>query len=141
MSVVREILNRSLYESKSQLDIFLKRINPYSTKENAWVSFEDAEVYVRVTKRYLNNKGVRTIEIANVTRESRAENIDYNPLIKSTGFMNRLMNKLETYAVKHKIIVYVESILNEFLPEWYERRGYTRVQGTSPPSFYKSFST
>ena len=143
MSTAREVLNRSLYETKIQLEMFLKRTSPDSVRVssiNEWVSFEDAEAYIRVSKRYLKNEFIKTIEIANVTKESRSENVDYNPTVKSTGFMNRLMNKLETYATKHGIVVYVENVLNEFLPKWYERREYTRVQGSFPPSFYKFFT-
>ena len=135
----RTVINKAMSEGNQTLQSFLSKTKPKSTSKNEWVTFEDAEVYVRISQRFMDGKRVGSIEVANVTRESRSDNVEYNPNVKSTGFMRRLYDIVEDYAENYSLVVYAESVLNEFLPGWLERRGYHRVSMSNPPSYYKFF--
>ena len=105
---------------------------PRRSKSNAWYEFEDGEAYIRVSQRYLREGGRRravpTLELSSVHRESRHDNCEYDSSVKSTGFMDRIMTEVETIADVRGLVVFVENVLNGFLPEWFIRRGYARVE-------------
>ena len=103
-----------------------------------WLQHEDADVYLRYTYRLLPEIGkCRTLELASCNRESRQTNIEYDANAVSTGFMNRLINEIETLANGIADAVYIENVLNEFLPYWFVRRGYTEIDGSMPLCFYR----
>ena len=77
------------------------------------------------------------VDIASITRESRNDNIYYNSNKKSTGFLHEVFTIIESEAGARACGVYVESILNEWLPDWLKNRGYTAMKSTEPPSYYK----
>lgn len=107
-----------------------------------WTKFEDASLYIRISPRMVSGPGLRRwyvfLDLASVGRSSRRDNIDYDPYAVSTGFMNRLMTELESHALVVADGVYVESVLNGWLADWFLRRGYQLVfEGESPPSLYR----
>ena len=105
----------------------------------AWIKFEDGKAYIRLSYRTLGTvKMERWVDLANVNRPRRIHNMQFNPKARSTGFMRRLMTMLEDEALRHNAAgVYVENVLNEFLPAWFERRGYTKIGDDQMPCFYK----
>ena len=107
------------------------------TKGHLWLDYEDAEVYVRLSWRYIDGIQVRMLDLANVVRSSRYDNVQFDPSVKSTGFMKRLMEDFESRALEIADGVYVESVMNEFLPDWFVRRGYMLVPDSWPLSFYR----
>ena len=121
---------------KRTLDEFLESYKPTAFPVSEWVTFEDGEMYVRLTWRFFDREQKATIESANVVRPCRHDNMTINPNMESSGFMKRRMEKIEGYARRTGRIVFVESVLNEFLPRWYFDRGYELMPQSCPPSFY-----
>lgn len=111
---------------------------------NIWFNYRDGEVYLRRSSRLFNNERFDTIDIANMSHHGREDNVSYDPHAESTGFLQALFNVIEDrtrdLGIKY---IYVENVLNEWLPLWLEVRGYIlypkaqypNVQG--PPCFYK----
>ena len=103
------------------------------------ISYEDARVHLRKSVR-MTAKGSHArpcLDLVSVTRFSRHWNIRYDPSAASTGFMARLMDDLEGQAARKGRDIYVEFVITEWLPDWLERRGYTRTELPDPPSFWK----
>ena len=101
-----------------------------SKNRNSWIRFEDGDVYVRKAQRYLHglDSPVECLDIANVSRDNEAP----------SGFMERMMSEAEKVAFESGRVVYVENVINEFLPQWFEKRGYIQCGNDSGiPSYYK----
>ena len=108
---------------------------------NVWSYFEDAEVYVRVSRRFINDSNLTFFDLANFCRPIRVGNLyRESPKPKSTGFMGRLLAMAGSKVEEMKLDgIYVECILNEWLPEWFERQGfeYHEAAGGVSPSMYR----
>lgn len=106
-----------------------------------WTQFEDAEVYVRNSRRYGRSMESldRFLDLANFARESRRENVKYDPNATSTGFMRRLLTTADKVAREFGADgVYVEAVMNEWLPEWLESQGFTQSPLREwPPCYYR----
>lgn len=86
----------------------------------------------------IEERWVRTLDLANISRESRSRNVSNDPSgVQSSGFMSRLMDDVESRASELGDGVFIETVLNEFLPDWFRRRGYTDLPDTKPPCFYR----
>ena len=109
---------------------------------NAWVEFEDdGEVYLRFGRHLINGEVQQTLDLANARRDSRADNMYRDGRYPSSGFMLRLIESIELHALNQGVeYVYVESVLNEFLPAWFERHGYTFVTNSNPACYYKQIA-
>lgn len=108
------------------------------THGNAYVEYEDAMLYARVTRRLIDGQIVRTLDLVNIARESRRTNTTREASPQSTGFMRRFMLDFEAHAkTLGREYVYIESVLNEFLGDWFEHRGYTLVAASNPACYYK----
>ena len=106
-------------------------------ERNGYIQYREATMYVRRSKRLIEGKQVEMIDLANISREGREDNIHCNALISSTGFMSRVMDLLESVAEREADGVLVENVLNDFLPEWFDKRGYSLVDPNQEiPSFY-----
>ena len=105
-----------------------------------WIRYENSDLYLRRGFRYFFKAKTLTLEVANVTRDGRDSNIKFNPMIESTGFMNRLMGDVESVALDHGLAVYIENVMNEFLPRWFRRRGYVEVPILKPPCYFRLLS-
>ena len=103
------------------------------------VRYEDARAYLRKGLRWIEEEpDIRPcLDRSSIVRRSRRHNTRHDPNVGSTGFMRRFMDDLESLAGQHRLDVYVENVINEWLPEWLERRGYAQV-GDDPtaPSFH-----
>ena len=112
------------------------------TGRPVWRTFrEDGMVYTRLAPHLIDGQRVTMIELANFYREGVQANVKARRDTKSTGFLDSLMTKLESDARLYADGVYVECILNEWLPEWLERRGYKRdrrhPEDDLAPSYYR----
>ena len=135
------LVDNYLFESNLLIESDLKNFLDKATKKtlpySEWIKYEDAEVYLRKGKRMIENEIVDTLEFSSISRKSRERNVETNPSANSTGFMNRFTSKLEQAAKKNGWVMYIENIMNDFLPAWYKKRGYKVVPGSSPLSMYK----
>ena len=129
--------------SKPSLETFLAQcpIETPSLDDSQWVTFKDAELYIRFTSRRLPIGKALVFEVSNLGRRSRAENIEYDIHARNTGFMDEMMCKIEKRAIAVCDGVMIAGVMNEFLPGWFVRRGYSRVDdsflGMGYPAFYR----
>ena len=85
----------------------------------------DCSAYVRKSLRYLpTRKYIACLDLANIARESRMMNSYESSAIISSGFLDAWMTAFEQTANRYGYGVYVENVLNEWMPGWLERRGY-----------------
>jgi hypothetical protein len=112
-----------------------------SPDRNAHLAIDNYEVYLRKSLRP-DSDGlmIDAIDLVSVTRTD-AENASFSkgraPDEKPGDFRD-LVKKLESEAADHGIeAVYVESVMNEFLPDVLVRYGYSEVPGGDLPSFIK----
>ena len=111
---------------------------------NQYYNFEGSEIYL---KRYgavvVNTKVMPCIVVSHISHKGHEENVrKVVPKPQSTGFMDRLMTLIEARADQVGFLVVIENIMNEWLPEWFERRGYeyteSRDMGLADlPSMYR----
>ena len=84
-----------------------------------WLADEHIKIYVRVTKHYLpNGEVVKTIDLASIEVEEEH---------RGSGVFTKKLEEIELLASERGFTVYVESILNERLIPFLEKRGYRRV--------------
>jgi hypothetical protein len=101
-----------------------------STLRNEWVKFDGLKVHLRKGSMHIDNDIKNATQLANLENPKRETNIYYDPAHKSTGKFSALMIESKKLAVENKYDgVYVESILNEFLPDVLKRYGYSPVNG------------
>ena len=104
-------------------------------KTGVMTQYEDASVYVRRSQRYLDGTLYKFFDLAGVARASRNDNAHYDAKQQSTGFMRRLMDVIEQKAIADDG-VFIENVINEFLPDWFRSRGYVEMVNMYPPCFY-----
>ena len=98
---------------------------------NEYIKFNGLVVYLRKGPIGINGEIKNAIQLANVTNPRRSDNLTSDPKRKSTGRFSALMAALEKMAVEHGYDgVFVESILNDFLPSVLDRYGYSAVNET-----------
>ena len=103
------------------------------------VKWEDAYMTVTVGERRIDGKTVKTFELLDLMRESRSDNYWHDRQAKSTGFLIRLIDAIEWHVYSEGIAdcIWVDTVVNEFLPKWLIRHGYTQRFGHWPHCFYK----
>jgi hypothetical protein len=97
----------------AKLDLFVEEGLKAKFTASSRLQIGPIMLYTRVASRYVNGAMVRTLDIGTVETS-----------IPQKGHFTRLLNHMERLAHKHGIPVYVESILNEHLQAFLERRGY-----------------
>lgn len=112
--------------------IYKRHINSFnlSAARNKWLVHKDIKVYVRKGQRRLpGTTGFQvTFDVAN---------IEVHPNLRSKGKFTEWLSILEVEAKKNGYdAVFVESILEERLIPFLERRGYQHMPGSIPPSMY-----
>ena len=132
------------YTLKDYIDLYIQsnEKTTFTWKRGVWTKFEDSEVYICLNHDiYIQKEKYNSIRIANFLRKNRF--VEKKPNVKSTGFCDRLFSFIEDFADNNNKIVFIENVMNEFLPEWLERRGYNKYIGNmsfnvcSPPSYYR----
>ena len=127
-------------QAREKIEFFASQAQAHVTFNN-WIKYEDASVYLRKGRRMLNGQSYTTLELASVTRKSRGKKgYKIQEGSTSSGFMSQLMDDIEAAAAARGWAVYIENVINEFLPAWLTWRGYTRITyGYATPSFYLIF--
>ena len=112
-----------------QLESFLSEPDTFPLNTfGQWTRFEDGEVYIRkFSKCVFEGDFVECMSLGNVNRPGRK--LEFDATVKSSGFMGRLMDVIEQHAAINNRHVKIENVLNEFLPDWYEQRGYMEMGG------------
>ena len=112
-----------LMENKLDLSGFIS-----GDLRNSYVNFQGLKVYLRKGSLYIDKEYKNVIQLANVTNPKRSSNIEINPRRKSTGKFKALINELNRLAQEYNYDgIYVESVLNDFLPDVLERYGFKMV--------------
>jgi GNAT superfamily N-acetyltransferase len=84
-----------------------------------WLADDNIKIYVRVTKHYLpDGEVVKTIDLSSIEVEEAH---------RGRGLFTRKLEEIELLASERGFTIYVESILNERLIPFFEKRGYRRV--------------
>ena len=98
-------------------------------KGREWFRFDShyIEAYIRVTERYLGRERRKTLELAACEVDSA---------MRGTSFFTHFLTCFEGVAWALDRAVYIESVLNERLAEFFDKRGYVRQNEDIPPSFY-----
>lgn len=88
------------------------------TRYNSWMHFPEyhLNIYLRLTKRYLNGAMHNTIDLASIV-------IDEDH--RSKNHFSRFLSEVEKIAEKTGRVVYVESLLNKRLKQYLLNNGYT----------------
>jgi GNAT superfamily N-acetyltransferase len=84
-------------------------------------------VYVRNTSRYSNGSLVKCLDVAS---------IEVEPALQGRGLFRSWLRKAEEEAFKRGLSVFIESVLNPFLPEVLARYGYAEDR-MNPHCFWK----
>ena len=111
-----------------------------SRRKRGYIRYEDAHAYLRKSYRIMGEGPEirRCLDLSSISRQGQGRNIDHDPKYTSTGFMARFMTDLENQATRSGMDVYVESVINHWLPGWLEKRGYARVGDMDPPNFHRA---
>lgn len=95
---------------------------------NLYIWFDTIECYMRKGPRIVDNEIYNVLTIANVTNRKRYDNAEFKSNHKRTGLFKKFETHVREMAKKYGYDgVYVEIVLNEFLPDVLLRYGYTRV--------------
>ena len=123
---INELLNiRRIDEVKNTIEKFFNGSEP-----NVWIQYNNLDVYLRKSKRILDNKFISTIDLANVNSEK-----------PGSKTFHTFIEYLENLSKKNGYeAIYVENILNDRLVGFFDKLGYkiSSSQGP-PPSMYKIF--
>lgn len=101
----------------------------YGVPTNTDLRFEDGEVYVRLAMRFIayNPVALPVLDLARFVRYARADNITYNPHIQSSGWLRRMIAEAEKTGRRLGAhYIYIEQVLNEWMPAWLERNKFIR---------------
>lgn len=101
-----------------------------STKRpiNQYVGDDSLNAYLRVTKRYIDGEHANTLEVANVA-------VDED--VQGKGIFKKFLEIIEHLAKKYNRLVYIESVLNDFLIDKLPTYGYKQLPNSEPPTFIK----
>jgi hypothetical protein len=130
------VCNLSLSVSLSLTQIMEEYIRYWATRTVAqaerqgrgiseYIDYADLHAYVRITKRYKDGEFVQTMEIANVQVENTRQ-----------GTFTKWLQAWEKVAREFGRVVRIESVHNEHLRAFLERRGYI-PDPNDPDSFYQ----
>lgn len=121
--------------SVKDLESFLQ-----SDLRNGYIKFGNLSAYYVKSYRQINGERRPILIRGNTTNQKRSDNIEVNPRRKSTGQYKALCDLTEKLARDYGYAaVYVENVLNQFLPEVLLRYGYTEFTGPDDITrqFYK----
>jgi hypothetical protein len=108
-----------------------------SDYRNQYISYKSLEVYVRKNKHYLNHKLVSSIDLANIKNLKRMDNIHYNPKRRRTGLLREFDTLMKDLATKYSYDgIYVENVINDFLPQKLKNLGYEQLGEEFPYCFW-----
>lgn len=95
---------------------------------NAYIRYKDIEAYVRKSVRLIDGERKRCLDMGNVQNRKRQKNLNYATKHRRTGLFREFDDLMKKLAVEHGYDgVYVESVVNDFLPDVLVRYGYRLV--------------
>lgn len=104
---------RKVKNPYAELDKFVEDGLAVRRTTDKHMQIGELALYTRVATRYIGGEMVRTLDIGSVETQTPQK-----------GDFTRLLNHMERLAHKKGVAVYVESILNEDLQAFLQRRGY-----------------
>jgi hypothetical protein len=111
---------------------------------NCWIDldFDDGPKYEVYFRKSMRPFGSKVLDLANANRvDITVENVTEKPEGQRPpkGKWGEIVAMTERLGREHGFThIYAECVGNDFLPEWYERHGFTRIyEGEGNPSFYK----
>jgi hypothetical protein len=109
---------------------------------DAYVRHRDLRSYVRKSVRLVDGRRVRALDRANTTNRRRSNNVEHAPH-ERTGQYEEFDTLMRALAVEYGFDgVYVENVLNDFLPAKLLLYGYHMLPGdTITPCFWWEPST
>lgn len=94
----------------------------------SWLYYEEFSVFIRITKHLLHGDFCETIDISNISVHSEYQ---------KQGVFKQFLADIESLAVEHNKVVYVESILNDHLLNYLVKKDYTITDYESKNAFKK----
>jgi hypothetical protein len=93
-----------------------------------YVGYREIECYIRKGHRIVNDRIRNVLCIANITNYKCPRNVKFKKRPRPTGDFRRFEAMVRRAALKHGYDgVYVEQVLNEWLPDVLIRYGYEKV--------------
>ncbi len=107
---------------------------------NSYVRYKTASIYVKRGWAMIDGERKKALIRGKTDNSKRRSNIEINPKHKRTGLYREIDDMFVEAARKYGFDgVYVENVLNDFLPEVLVRYGYTRIDSEyGPPCFWKA---
>lgn len=133
----------ALFPVEAAIRLTLEEFMNNPTMRNENIKFQNLECYVRKGRRMLEGRVMTTLERAATKNVRRPSNMTVNPKMRPTGQYAAFGLKCEEQARLHGIdAIFVENVLNDFLPAVLLRQGYKKVPQNpeydfGPPCFYK----
>ena len=115
----------------------------YSPANAAWVRVGQYKIYARRQRISFEGIPVKVVALGNIINTYRKRNTSLKTTAKSSGNFYRMILAMERISANQGFWgVYIENVLNEFLPAVFHRYGYTRMPENeynhgAPPCFYK----
>lgn len=95
---------------------------------NLYVKYRDLVAYMRKNYRYIDGSPMYALDLANIKNVRRVNNFTVNPNAKRTGQFADFDALMKRLVVEYGFDgIYVENVLNPFLPNVLLRYGYTRL--------------
>ncbi len=95
---------------------------------NLYINYKTIECYMRKGRIAVDNEIVNALTIARIKNTRRANNVEINPRHRRTGLFAEFESLVRKMAVENDYDgVYIEEVLNPFLPDVLVRYGYRRV--------------
>lgn len=97
---------------------------------NQWIRERCMNVYVRRSKRYIDEQVIECLDFATVEVDERH---------RGKGYLTKFLLRFEQEAIRLKRAVYIESILEPRLVPFFIKMGYKFVPNTemTSPNMYK----
>src|SRR5690606_30188872 len=110
----------------------LNEILDKKTLRSCWVESSEAKVYIRISKRYIDGQITECLDLATIEVFENSQN---------KGVFKEILQKMEDFATKNNLLLYVENVLNDLLSEKLETYGYKQINSDITPCFIKSFES
>src|ERR1041385_270650 len=104
---------------------------------NEYIRYKDIVAYVRKSLRLIDGERKRCLDRANTKNVRRQNNMESMAKFYRTGLYREFDDLMKRLAVEYGYDgVYVESVLNDFLPDVLVRYGYRLVPDHDPPCYF-----
>lgn len=110
-----------------------------SPSRNSWIKYKSLELYVRKSHRTINGEEINAFDIANMKNVRRPQNFNFKAKHSRTGLFKEFIAEASPMLPQFDGI-YIENVLNEFLPDVLLRYGFTQIPLSDPTlkCFWKS---